>query len=116
MAIEIAIQIQSSRLPFAPFQLRPQHFEVAARRRPDQPQRRSARQIADLVAGLQLESRLAVEGHEHLVALLHVRLHADRPTSPGMTIGRLVSVCGAIGVRTSASTLGCTIGPPAARL
>ena len=33
-----------------------------------------------------------------------------------MTIGRLVSVCGAIGVSTIASTFGCTIGPPAARL
>ena len=27
-----------------------------------------------------------------------------------------MSVCGAIGVSTSASTRGCTIGPPAARL
>ena len=34
----------------------------------------------------------------------------------GSTTGRLVSVCGAIGVRTIASTLGCTIGPPADRL
>ncbi len=34
----------------------------------------------------------------------------------GMTIGRLVSVCGAIGVTITASTLGRTIGPPAARL
>ena len=35
---------------------------------------------------------------------------------PGITIGRLPSECGAIGVSSSASTLGCTIGPPAARL
>ena len=34
----------------------------------------------------------------------------------GITIGRLVSVCGAIGVRISASMFGWTIGPPAARL
>ncbi len=33
-----------------------------------------------------------------------------------MTTGRLVSVCGAIGVSSSASTDGCTISPPAARL
>ncbi len=36
--------------------------------------------------------------------------------SAGITTGRLVSVCGAIGVMTRASTAGCTIGPPAARL
>ena len=34
----------------------------------------------------------------------------------GMTTGRLVSVCGAIGVSSIASTAGWTIGPPAARL
>src|SRR5947209_14249886 len=34
----------------------------------------------------------------------------------GTTIGRFVKVCGAIGVRSSASSVGCTIGPPAARL
>ena len=38
------------------------------------------------------------------------------PREAGMTIGRLLSVCGAIGVITSASAAGCTIGPPAARL
>jgi hypothetical protein len=31
----------------------------------------------------------------------------------GITIGRLVRVCGQIGVNTIASTLGLTIGPPA---
>ena len=34
----------------------------------------------------------------------------------GITIGLFVKVCGAIGVTSSASTLGCTMGPPAARL
>src|SRR5919197_4353684 len=34
----------------------------------------------------------------------------------GITIGRFVKVCGAIGVSSSASSVGCTIGPPAARL
>ncbi len=34
----------------------------------------------------------------------------------GITTGRFVSVCGAIGVSSIASTAGCTIGPPAARL
>src|SRR5256885_9496386 len=33
----------------------------------------------------------------------------------GITIGRFVSMCGAIGVSTRASMVGCTIGPPAAR-
>ena len=33
---------------------------------------------------------------------------------PAARSGRLVSVCGAIGVSTIASTAGCTIGPPAA--
>ena len=36
--------------------------------------------------------------------------------SAGMTTGRLVSVCGAIGLSTSALTAGCTMGPPADRL
>src|SRR5262252_5418672 len=34
----------------------------------------------------------------------------------GMTMGRFVNVWGAMGVMSSASTLGATIGPPAARL
>ena len=34
----------------------------------------------------------------------------------GSTSGRCVSVCGAIGVKTIASTAGCRIGPPAERL
>ena len=34
----------------------------------------------------------------------------------GMTTGRFVNVWGAIGVRISASCVGWTIGPPAARL
>ena len=35
---------------------------------------------------------------------------------PGMTMGRLVRVCGAMGVMIIASTFGWTIGPPAERL
>ena len=34
----------------------------------------------------------------------------------GTTTGRLVSVCGQIGVTTKARTSGVTIGPPAARV
>src|SRR5207248_4731003 len=65
-------------LPLAPLQLSPKHFEVAARRRPNQAQRFLRTTHPQLVVRAQLEARLAVEGGEHLVLVVHLRLNSDR--------------------------------------
>ena len=53
-----------------------------------------------------------------LVACLILLMIASRRRvmAADNTTGRVVSVCGAIAVRTTASSAGCTIGPPADRL
>src|SRR5688572_21113456 len=62
----------------APFQLLPQHVEVAALRRAHQAQRAARPFDGHHIAGLQRVARLAIECHEHLVVAVHVRLDRDR--------------------------------------
>src|SRR5580765_7006417 len=65
-------------LTFSPLQLLPQHLEVAAGRRVDQPKGTLGAADADLVPVFELESGLPVEGDEHFVSAVHVRLHPNR--------------------------------------
>ena len=77
-----AVSRQSSVYRSPHFSFSRKHLEVAARRRADQPQRPVRAADADLVARLQLEPRLAVEGHEHLVAIFDQRLDRGPATLP----------------------------------
>ena len=60
-------------LSLVPLQLLSQHFEVAARRRTHQPQRPLRARDGDVVALVQREARLAVEGDVDLVAGVRCR-------------------------------------------
>src|SRR3954466_12533182 len=69
---------RSADLSLAPFELRPKHFEVAARRRPDQVQDAVRATDANFVALLRLHVRLAVKRHKDFVAVAHQGLDANR--------------------------------------
>ena len=98
-----------------PFQLLAQHLEVAPRRRPDQPQHALGAADADVVVRLQLKSGLTVERDVHFVAFLHQGLHAHRRgrRDDNRAVGERVRRNRRQQQRVD---VGCTIGPPAARL
>src|SRR5438874_1740827 len=68
-------QERRERLTLPPVQFFAEDLEVAPGRGTNQTHRDARAADADLVARVQLAARLAVEGHEHLVALVHHRLH-----------------------------------------
>ena len=95
---------QRCSLALAPLQLLAQELEVAARRRLDQPKHRSALSDAD-------RRRPAAAGYPdcpskvtNTSSPLRRSWAGRRRRAAGNHDGRLVSVCGAIGVSTSAST------------
>ena len=64
-------------LVLAPLQLFAEHFEIAARRRPDEPQRRLCAADIHLITGLEFVTCLAIECDEDFVAVLDFRPHAN---------------------------------------
>ena len=71
------------RSSLSPFQFLAQDFEVASCGRSNEPHGLSGAADADLVAGMQLETRLAVERDEHLVAFFQHRLSPAPSTTMG---------------------------------
>ena len=111
-------------LALVPLQLLAQHFEIASRRRANQSNRLRRPRDRHFVSLFHGEPGLAVDrdidfGRRHSNSADATRTSR----SAGMTIGRLVSVCGAIGVRISAASTdarwghqrpGCTPSNPSA--
>ena len=99
-------------LPFAPLQFLTQDIEerlVGSLKKKDLRLRSRA---FDRVSGLQRAAHLAIHGEEESSSFMWLRTRIGR--SDGIRRGRLVSVCGQIGVRQTALTVGNTMGPPAA--
>ena len=64
-------------LPLAPLELFSQHFEVAPRRRTNQPEHGFGTADTDFISGFELVAGLPIEGHEDFVTIRHEGLHTN---------------------------------------
>ena len=80
------------------FSFSPQHLEVGPLRRSTRRSGRGARRTLTTSPACSGKPGLAVERDEDLSFAVHDRPHVRLPTTAGITTGRLVSMCGAIGV------------------
>jgi len=107
---------ESRVLPLRPPQLLPEHLVVASGKGAHEARGPGGLLDADGIGEVEPFAGLAIERDKRFRAVA-ARVGCTRTSADaGMTSGRFVSVCGAIGFSTSACTAGCTIGPPAERL